>query len=474
MTLQSPPQQKSAQHHTRSGTWLYPLARRIHFYAGILIAPFILVAALSGALYALAPQLEKVVYSQQLTAPISDHRISLDAQVKAAQSYLGKDTQPLEVRPGLAPGTTTRVMFADETLGESESRAVFIDPANGQVRGDLTVYGSSGSLPLRTWISQLHKNLHLGEVGRIYSELAASWLWLIAAFGLCMVIIKARRTKKLKGLAYPSNTARGYRTTLSWHTSAGVWLAVGLFFFSATGLTWSNYAGGNISDMRKAFGWQTPSVTKTLEAAPASSDAHADHGEHSSHGHSQQDRASAVSYDAVLALAQEVNVDSQQVIIKPAADEGATWIVQENQRSYPTMVDSVAVDAANQQVVDRADFKDFPVAAKLTRWGIDLHMGTLFGLVNQLILFFFGLGVSALCIWGYFMWWQRRPVGSALGKAQPRVAFRAVPLWAWVTLGLGSLLLGLALPVFGVSLLLMLGLDAALYLREKRAGASIG
>lgn len=229
MTVQSPPQQKSAQHHTRSGTWLYPLARRIHFYAGILIAPFILVAALSGALYALAPQLEKVVYSQQLTAPISDHRISLDAQVKAAQSYLGKDTQPLEVRPGLAPGTTTRVMFADETLGESESRAVFIDPANGQVRGDLTVYGSSGSLPLRTWISQLHKNLHLGEVGRIYSELAASWLWLIAAFGLCMVIIKARRTKKLKGLAYPSNTARGYRTTLSWHTSAGVWLAVGLY-----------------------------------------------------------------------------------------------------------------------------------------------------------------------------------------------------------------------------------------------------
>lgn len=93
--------------------------------------------------------------------------------------------------------------------------------------------------------------------------------------------------------------------------------------------------------MRKAFGWQTPSVTKTLEAAPASSDAHADHGEHSSHGHSQQDRASAVSYDAVLALAQEVNVDSQQVIIKPAADEGVTWIVQENQRSYPTMVDSV-------------------------------------------------------------------------------------------------------------------------------------
>ncbi|OYD71899.1 PepSY domain-containing protein, partial [Rhodococcus sp. OK302] len=36
-----------------------PLILRLHFYAGILIGPFILIAALSGGLYAIAPSIEK-------------------------------------------------------------------------------------------------------------------------------------------------------------------------------------------------------------------------------------------------------------------------------------------------------------------------------------------------------------------------------------------------------------------------------
>lgn len=38
------------------------------------------------------------------------------------------------------------------------------------------MYGTSGVLPLRTFLDQLHSNLLLGKWGRFYSELAASWL----------------------------------------------------------------------------------------------------------------------------------------------------------------------------------------------------------------------------------------------------------------------------------------------------------
>ncbi|MBL0888735.1 PepSY domain-containing protein [Myceligenerans sp. I2] len=69
-------------------------------------------------------------------------------------------------------------------LGPGEARAVFVDPGTGEVRGDLTVYGTSGALPLRTWVDQLHRNLHLGDPGRLYSELAASWLGIVALAGL--------------------------------------------------------------------------------------------------------------------------------------------------------------------------------------------------------------------------------------------------------------------------------------------------
>ena len=49
----------------RSG--LPALTRRIHFYAGLFVAPFIFVAALSGAIYAVAPSLENLVYRDVLT-----------------------------------------------------------------------------------------------------------------------------------------------------------------------------------------------------------------------------------------------------------------------------------------------------------------------------------------------------------------------------------------------------------------------
>ncbi len=73
-------------------------------------------------------------------------------------------------------------MFTQPGLGESESRAIFIDPVTLAVKGDLVVYGTSGTLPFRAAIDYLHRNLMLGDFGRYYSELAASWLW-IAALG---------------------------------------------------------------------------------------------------------------------------------------------------------------------------------------------------------------------------------------------------------------------------------------------------
>src|SRR5690625_7569084 len=69
--------------HRPAGPWFGPLLRRLHFYAGILIGPFILIAALSGALYALSPRLEKIVYADQLTTPTSRPSLPLTEQLEA-------------------------------------------------------------------------------------------------------------------------------------------------------------------------------------------------------------------------------------------------------------------------------------------------------------------------------------------------------------------------------------------------------
>jgi uncharacterized iron-regulated membrane protein len=126
---------------------------------------------------------------------------------------------------------------ADPALGESQYRTLFVDPGTGEIRGDLPTYGSTGALPLRTWISNLHRSLNLGEPGRIYSELAATWLCVIALGGLLLWIdrIRRRRTTTPKKARPASGRAR----TVWLHGTTGTILLTAFVFLSATGLTWS-------------------------------------------------------------------------------------------------------------------------------------------------------------------------------------------------------------------------------------------
>ncbi|MDU7021193.1 MAG: PepSY domain-containing protein, partial [Enterobacter sp.] len=98
--------------------------------------------------------------------------------------------------------------------------------------------------------------------------------------------------------------------------------------------------------------------------------------------------------------------------------------------------------------------------AKLTRWGVDFHMGILFGLANQLLLIAFGVALCVLIIWGYRMWWMRRPAMSAANPVQTLCqSWLALPLWGRGVTFMISLLLGLALPVMGVSLAVFIVID---------------
>lgn len=466
--------------------WLGPLLLRLHFYAAILVGPFLLISAASGALYAVSPQLEKVVYAEALTVPADGAARPLAAQVDAAQAYIGPDAQLTAVRPAPQPGDTTRVMFADEALSEGESRAIFLDPASGEVRGDLTVYGTSGALPLRGWIDQLHRNLHLGEAGRLYSELSASWLGVIALAGLGLWIRRSRRSRRKRDLLRPDLRARGYRRTLSLHSSAGIWVLLGALFLAATGITWSQYGGGNVGTIREAFGFTTQAVSSELPAAGDPTEAadgqgeHAGHGaaadeqgEHAEHGAGtggvQGDGTDPAAIDDVLAVGRTVNIDTGLVEILPPADADSAWVVQEIQRSYPTKVDAVAVDGATLEVLDRSDFAEQDLAAKLTRWGIDLHMGTMFGVVNQIVLFLIASTLVAMILWGYAMWWQRRPARGGNGPGRPprRGALHRAPWWGVALVLLVALGIGLMLPLLGLSLAAFVLVDTIVGRRGK-------
>ncbi|MGX1776217.1 PepSY-associated TM helix domain-containing protein [Nocardia brasiliensis] len=459
---------------------LNALAMRLHFYAGVFVAPFILIAAVTGALYAISPTLESFVSRDLLTVESTGGAPKpLSEQVGAAVA-----TQPNltlnAVSPAAGAEDTTRVLFADPTLGASERRAVFVDPYTAQPVGDSVVYGSSGALPLRTWIDRLHRDLHLGEPGRLYSELAASWLWVIALAGLVVWVrrVRARRQRNsARWLFAPDRSQQGRGRTVNWHGSVGMWVLPIILLISATGMTWSTYAGENITDIRQQLSWTTPAVTTALPGAVApvhdpGSDHHA--------GHTAAPAPANVS-DRIVQLDQvyrtaRANGLTQAVEISIPAEPTQAFAVKERRMPGTYTVDAVAVDGATGAVTDRLAYADWPLMAKLTNWGIQFHMGLLFGLLNQLLLLAVMIGLITVLVRGYLMWWRRRPTrGGAgrlpLGRAPKRGALRRSSPWLAVPLVLVAVLVGWFAPLVGLSLLAFLVVDVLVGLRARLRAA---
>ncbi|MFJ9965988.1 PepSY-associated TM helix domain-containing protein [Streptomyces avermitilis] len=422
---------------------LRPLVLRLHFYAGLLVAPFLLVAALTGFLYAASYQAEKIVYAHELTVPVGDTELPISRQVAAARKAHPEGTLAA-VRPSPEADATTRVLLSGvKGVDAGHTLAVFVDPYTGKVRGSLEQYGSTGALPLRTWIDEFHRDLQLGENGRLYSELAASWLWVTAGGGLVLWFGRRRAQRKVRGTS-------GRRRTLGLHGTVGVWAAAGFFFLSATGLTWSTYAGANIDELRTSLGQATPSVSAATAGEHAGHDSAAGTGG-TEHG---------VGLDKILAAARAKGL-GDPVEIVPPADASSTYVVKQVRRSWPEKQDSVAVDPETGEVTDTLRFADYPLLAKLTRWGIDAHTGVLFGLVNQIALMALALSLVLLILWGYRMWWQRGRA-SAFGRPIPRGAWQQVPPQILVPCMAVIAVLGYFVPLLGIPLAVFIAVDVVL------------
>ncbi|MCQ8836044.1 PepSY domain-containing protein [Streptomyces samsunensis] len=443
------------------GLWssLRPLLLRLHFYAGILIGPFIFVATVTGLAYTVTPQVESLLYKHELEVTPRGTAEPLADQVAAAKRAVPDGTL-LSVTQGAEPTDSIRVTFGKDGLPEGYTLTAFVDPYDNKVLGELKTF--SQWLPARAWLDDLHRNLHLGDFGRNYSEIAASWLWVEVLGGLALWAGTPSNRQRLRRLLLPRGGAKGRKRTRSWHGAVGLWASVGLLALSATGLTWSAHAGASIGKIQDALGGSTPAVSTALPPTG---------GPDGGTGGETKD----VGIDAVVASGRDAGLVGVLVITAPAHADSA-YVVAENTRSWPEQQDSVAVDPATGKVTQKLDFDDYPLLAKLTSWGIDAHMGLLFGLTNQIVLALLAIGVIAMTLWGYRMWWLRRPTrveGFTVGRAPAPGAWRRVPGRVLAPIVLLAAVIGYYVPFFGLPLLLFVLVDVAVgAVRRRRAGVA--
>lgn len=437
-----------------------PLLVRLHFYAGVFVGPFILIAAVTGLLYALIPQIDNMVYRHELTVDhVGQQRLPLADQLAAARAAHPEGAVE-SIRPPVEPDDTTQVRLTVDDVPPDYSRTVFVDPYTGEVRGALTTYGQW--MPLRAWFDELHRNLHLGAVGRNYSELAASWMWVIALAGLALWLMQRRSSAK--SVVVPDRSAIGRRRTLSWHAAVGVWTVVVLLALSVSGITWSRYAGQTVNSIQAQLNTTAPSVDTALGGGTAAATSHHGHGggETKLHG-----------ADTVLRTAESAGLQGPMWLYPPT-ESGQAWQVAERKRDWPTRYDAIAVNPESGAVTDRVDFAQWPLLAKLTEWTIEAHMGLLFGIPNQIVLALTMIGLITVIVRGYRMWWQRRPTrGSdwAVGRPPMRGAIRRLPPLGIAALAVVAIAIGWCLPLFGLSLAAFLVVDVIVAVRKRGADA---
>jgi uncharacterized iron-regulated membrane protein len=434
-----------------SGAALGRLIRRVHFYAGLLVAPFLAILCLTGIAYVFTPQINDALYSEQLIVePGRGPARPLDEQVAAARAAY-PDAPLNSVEPAVQPDRTTAVVLAPPDAGEDEL-AVYVDPYTSEVTGVLQL--THGEPPVQSWLRGLHGDLHLGTVGAVYSEFAASWLPVLFVGGIVMWIGKYRDRRR--DLLIPPRAARpGRARMMNWHGSVGIWLTVALVFISLTGLTWSTFAGDRFDTVLTALDARTPKMATTSVPVPAPD-------------------ALTITVGQAEASGRAAGLQGP-LTLTPPTEPGEPFLVAETSDSVPLHRDKITLNPFTGEVVETLRFGDYPILAQLTTYGIRAHTGTLFGLFNQVALTAMALGILALIFWGYRMWWQRRPTRARMPRPlERRGVLRATPqplLFGVVALAVA---VGWLLPVFGISLLLFLLADATAGAIARRRAATSG
>ncbi len=435
----------------------YQTVWRWHFYAGLLCIPFVVWLAITGSIYLFKPQIEAWLDRPYDRLSLVGPRAAPQAHVAAALAAVpGSVLNSYELPT--APDSSVRVLVG---RGAELYRA-YVHPETLAV---LAVVRED-QRPMRR-LFYLHGELMLGIRGSMVVELAASWAFVMILTGL---FLWWPRKGGVAGVMYPRLSSGGRVFWRDIHAVAGVWVSLYTLFVLTSGLPWAKSWGGLLKQARRVGGeavaridWTTGRDAEIQERIAMNTPVPAVD-EHAGHLGTATARPSARDYspiDGLVATVAPLRL-APPVFISPPSKASQRWTGRSDAANRPLRV-SLVLDGATGTIVSREDFDQRPFIDRLVGVGIAAHEGQLFGFLNQLIGLLNAIGLVIVCISAVALWWGRRPA-SVLGApaAQPRAA---LPL---ALFGLIAVL-GLVLPMLGLSLLAIAGLE---YVVLRRFGAT--
>lgn len=402
----------------------YNLIWRWHFYAGLIVLPVILTLAVTGGLYLFQQEIENRLYKDflYLQTPY-EGAVDHDAVIAAAQKSVVA-TSIKSYQPAATKKESAQVVIATSDQG---ALRIFVNPGTLAIQGTL-----NESTRLMSIARQLHKELMLGTLGRYVTELVACWLIVLLLSG---IYLWWPRSLPKRGTFKPDTSNTGRSLLREFHAVFGAWSSLWILALLLSGLPWTVFWG---TALDTAAGDEALPAAIFKERPLSRSDA----------------GLAEISMNTLIQHAQAEGAHHGFRIEYPWAPNG-TYAVTPLRHCDLDQLTYLFFDRRDASLIDAYHWEDLGRVGRATSIGVAFHEGRLFGEWNQWMNFIAVLMVIFLCISGPIMWWKRKPANAFGAPAVPAQTLVTAPLAVTIAI------LGILLPLFGISLLLILCWEAA-------------
>lgn len=450
-----------------SGGW-FRAVWRWHFFASFLVVPVLLMLSVTGLIYLFRFQVEPLLHPDLMKVdPPSGAVAQPYLQQLAVVDSAYPDSTPVSMAEPKNPESPTIVSV---TTAAGEARDVYVNPYGPEVLGSLNPDTTLSGIAIR-----LHGELMVGTWGDYLIELGACWAVVMAITGYYLFVRGAKARRRARRSRRPGSTLR------SRHGLVGAVAGVALLTLLVTGLPWTGFWGAQVQSLATERGtsmWSEDhgaisDPTSTLDESLPHSHAvdvpwaMGDSEVPSSTPPAEGEERSVANVDTAVQVADGEGLRHPMTVALPAVgDDAGVYSVIGYAFDAPSDERTVHVDRYGGEVVSTYGFDDYPTLAKVVSQGIGLHEGRSLGLWSFWGSALMCLAIASMCVTGPLMWWRRRPRGrSAIGAPRGRMAIRATPVLAVLLVGLGVFL-----PLFGISLLMVLVLDQLVLRRVPALG----
>lgn len=322
------------------------MLRRLHSYAGLVAALFVLITAITGALLSLEPALQRAAAPVPARGAVS----VADVAAKVLQAYPG--TEQIERLPSGA----VVVYFTQD----GQTAADLIDPFTGT---RLEAYQPSAVF---AWIKDLHRAFLWDDKGRAGAGIVALLLTMLCISGVFLLASRAGGWRQLCG---PMRSTANGSVSPRLHAELARVAALGLLLSALTGCWMSALRFGVLPE--------APELEADFPQSVAGN--------------------AAAPIGTLPALQQTDLTDLHQLIFPSRTDLQDLYSLRTHQGSG-------YVDQATGAWLSYADYG---TGARLQTFIAELHTGEAYGWLG-LVLGVAALTVPVLAITGGQIWWQRR------------------------------------------------------------------